>query len=155
MSCCCKPQVKVIASTVIDAVTLTLTINKLFTSIGGNSGFCLCIPFGMIPDQVTAFTNAIFIFDGVTTVPATLVCTGNNLHVDSLRSFFLRNVCRECCNRNRCLTNRQVNGCCTYNFNCFYGIDVPHVTFCHKMCPSIVGTGSIPTTVIGSTENGS
>lgn len=149
MSKCCKPQARVIGSTIVTDGSLQLLINKNFTSIGANEKFCLCIPFGFIPNQETALANPVTIVDPTGAIaPAKLVCTGNNLHVDSLRTFFLRNVCRHCDDRRTCCGERQINGCCTFNFNVFLGLDVEtalrHVTFCHRMCPSIVGTAAVP-----------
>lgn len=147
MSRCCKPLVKVTAST-LSASSLTLTIDRAFSSLGRNSNFCLCIPFGFIPNQDSALALPVLIADTAggsgNILPATLVCTGNNLHLDSLRTFFLRNVCKACTDRTSCCGPRQINGCCTFTFNVFYGFDDPHITFCHKMCPSIFGTAAIP-----------
>lgn len=144
---CCKPQIKIVASALgIGGSTLLLTTNRLISSIPINENFCLCIPFGMIPNQDTILAGPVIITDtNGTLIPARLVCTGNNLHVDSLRTFFLRNVCRNCDDRRSCCGVRQINGCCSFDFNCFYGADTPHITFCHKMCPSIFGTAALPT----------
>lgn len=118
MSNCCKPQLNVIASSTTSTVGfVTLTVDKLWSTVGDNSCLKLCISRAMIP---AANTDRIQITDGTTILPA-FQCNGNYLRADSLRSFLCKHA----------------RGCCAFfDFTIFKGNDPAHVTFCNKMCPS-------------------
>lgn len=116
MNCKCKPQLNVISA--VDAAgTLTLTVDRLLTTLGSNTCFCLCISRAMIP---AASTSQVVITDGTTTDDV-FRCDGNFVRADSLRSFLCKNAC----------------GCCpAFNFNAFIGNDPDHITIFNRMCPS-------------------
>lgn len=118
MTKCCRPQQLHVISVTVTATLVTLTVDKLLTTVGDNSCFRICIDLAQIP---AANTGTISITDGTTTL-VVLQSNGNNLRADSLRQF----LCR------------RAEGCCcrSFNFCAFKGNDPAHITLFHRFCPS-------------------
>lgn len=116
MNCFCRPQLHVISVTVTPTL-VTLTTDKLLTTIGDNHCGRLCVDLAQIPAGSTA---PISITDGTLTLTV-LRCDGNVLRADSLRRFLCRNA----------------RGCCpSFDLSVFRGIDPAHLTVFNRMCPS-------------------
>lgn len=116
--CCNRPHQFHVISVAATAALVTLTVDKLFTTMGVNEKFRLCIDLAQIP---AANTGTVSVTDGTTTL-VVLQPNGNNLRADSLRRFLCKNANGGCCR--------------SFNFCAFRGNDPDHVTLFSRFCPS-------------------
>jgi len=126
---CCKPQPFVVTSvSTATAGFVTLTVNRLFTSVGDNACIRICLLSGSIPANNT---DQIQFTDGADTLTA-FRNDGNYLRADSLRNFLNR---RSCC-----------RPCVSVTLCAFKGNDPDHITVFNRMCPS----SFVPTAAAGA-----
>ena len=115
---CCKPPAFVVTSVTTSATFVTLTVNRLFASVGDNVDIRICLLSGSIPANNT---EQIQFTDGTDTFVARM-WNGNFLRADSLRNFLNR---RSCC-----------RPCVSVTLCAFKGNDDAHITVFNRMCPS-------------------